>query len=50
MDGPSVCHTEGSKSEREKQISYADTYKWHLKKKKKGLEEPRGRTGVETQT
>ena len=35
MDGPRVCHTEGSKSEREKQIPYANTYIWNLKKKKK---------------
>ena len=33
------------KSEREKQISYANTYIWNLKKKK-GSEEPRGRTGI----
>ena len=26
MDGPRVCHTERSKSEREKQISYVNTY------------------------
>ena len=34
MDGPRVCHTELSKSEREKQIPYANTYIWNLKKKK----------------
>ena len=46
MDGPRVCHTECSKSEREKQISYANTYIWNLKnKQKKGHEEPRGKTG-----
>ena len=43
MDGPSVCHTEGSKSERENQILYANTYIWNLKKKKKGSEEPGAR-------
>ena len=35
VDGPRVCHTEWSKSEREKQILYADTYIWYLKKNKK---------------
>ena len=34
MDGPRVCHTEWSKSEREKQIPYANTYIWNLKKEK----------------
>ena len=32
LDGPRVCHTEGSKSEREKQISYINTYTWKLEK------------------
>ena len=36
-----------SKSEREKQIPYANTYIWNLKKN--GSEEPRGRTGIKTQ-
>ena len=47
VDGSRVCHTEWSKSEREKQIPYAKTYIWNLKKKKKkenGHEEPRGKT------
>ena len=34
VDGPRVCHTEWSKSEREKQIPYANTYIWNLKKEK----------------
>ena len=34
VDGPRVCHAEWSKSEREKQILYANTYIWNLKKKK----------------
>ena len=34
VDGPRVCHTEWSKSEREKQILYANIYIWNLKKKK----------------
>ena len=39
------------KSEREKQIPYANTYIWNLKKRKKnGSEEPRGRTRIKTQT
>ena len=50
VDGPWVCHTEWSKSEQEKQIPYANTYIWNLKKKKKGSKEPRGRTGIKTQT
>ena len=33
VDGPRVCHTEWSKSEREKQIPYANTYICNLKKK-----------------
>ena len=31
-DGPRDCHTEWSKSEREKQISYSGTYMWNLEK------------------
>ena len=38
MDGLRDCHTQWSKSEREKQIPYANTYIWNLKKKK-GCEE-----------
>ena len=35
------------KSEREKQIPYANTYIWNLNKtKQKGSEEPRGWTGI----
>ena len=49
VDGPRVCHIEWSKSEGEKQIPYADTYIWNLKKKKKkGSEELRGRTGIKS--
>ena len=48
MDGPRVCHTERSKSEREKQIPYVNTYIWNLKKN--GSEETRGRTGIKMQT
>ena len=53
VDGPGVCHTEWSQSEREKQIPYANTYIWTLKEKEKennGSEEPRGRTGIKMQT
>ena len=32
VDGPRVCHTEWSKSEREKQIPYANTYICNQKK------------------
>ena len=35
VDGPRVCHTDWSKSEREKQTPYANTCIWNLKKKKK---------------
>ena len=34
VDGPRVCHTEWSKSEREKQIPHGNTYICNLKKKK----------------
>ena len=32
VDGPRDCHTEWSKSEKEKQISYINTYMWNLEK------------------
>ena len=32
VDGPRVCHTEWSKSERERQISYINAYMWNLDK------------------
>ena len=32
MDGPRDCHTEWSKSEREKQILYINAYMWNLEK------------------
>ena len=32
MDGPRDCHTEWSKSDRERQISYAIAYIWNIKK------------------
>ena len=35
VDGPRDYHTEWNKSEREKQIPYANTYIWNLKKRKK---------------
>ena len=53
MDGPRDCHSERSKSEREKQIPYTNTYIWNLKQKtnkKNGHEEPRGKMGIKTQT
>ena len=37
VDGPRVCHTKWSKSEGGKQIQYANTYIWNLRKKKKVL-------------
>ena len=33
MDGPRDCHTEWSKSDTEKQISYDIAYMWNLIKK-----------------
>ena len=30
VDGTRVCHTEWSKSEKEKQIPYANAYIWNL--------------------
>ena len=39
VDGPRVCHTEWSMSEREKQISYDIAYMRNLKKKNKGTNE-----------
>ena len=32
MDEPRACYTERSKSEREKQILYINTYVWNLRK------------------
>ena len=32
VGGPRVCHTEWSKSEREKRISYINAYMWNLEK------------------
>ena len=32
MNGPRDCHTEWSKSDRERQMSYDITYMWNLKK------------------
>ena len=49
MDLESAIQSEVS--QKEKQIPYANTYIWNLRKKKKknGSEEPRGRTGINTQ-
>ena len=33
VDVPRECHTEWSKSEREKQISYNNAYTWNLEKR-----------------
>ena len=49
MDLESVIQSE-VKSEREKQIPYANTYMWNLTKRKNGSEEPRGRTGIKMHT
>ena len=42
--GPRVCHAEWSKSEIEKQITYANAYIWNLKTN--GTDEPSGRAGI----
>ena len=44
MDLESVIQSEVS--QKEKQIPYANTYIWNLKKN--GSEQPRGRTGIKT--
>ena len=44
VDGPRVCHTEWSKSERGKQIPYANAYIWNIKKN--GTDEPSCRAGI----
>ena len=49
VDGPRVYHTEWSKSEREKEIPYANAYIWNLREKN-GHGEPRGKMGIKTQT
>ena len=46
VDGPRVCHTERSKSKREKQISYVNVYMWNLEK---CTDEPICRAGIEIQ-
>ena len=49
MDLESVIQSEVSQKEKQKkQILYANIYIWNLKKKK-GSDEPRGRTGIKTQ-
>ena len=48
MDLESVIQSEVS--QKEKQIPYANTYIWNLRKKKKGHEEPSGKTGIKMQT
>ena len=32
VDGPNICNTERSKSEREKQIQYINAYMWNLER------------------
>ena len=48
MDGPRDCHTERSKSDTERQISYDIVYMWNLKKKKSS-NEPIYKTEIESQ-
>ena len=53
VGGPIVCHTEWSKSEKEKQMLYANIYIYIYgiqKKIKKGSDEPKGRLGIKTKT
>ena len=50
MELESVIQNEVSQKEKNK-YSYVNTYIWNLRgKKKKGHEEPRGKTGIKTQT
>ena len=44
-DGPRDCHTEWSKSEREKQISWINTYTWNLEN---GTDKPICKADAET--
>ena len=46
VDGSRDCHTEWSKSEREKQISYFNAYMWNLEN---GTDEPVCGAEIETQ-
>ena len=46
MDGPRDCHTECSKSDTERQISYNIAYMWSLKKR--GTNELIHKTEVES--
>ena len=48
MDGPRDCHTDWSKSDTERQISYDTVYMWNLKKKK-GTNDLIYKTEVESQ-
>ena len=48
MDLETVIQSEVSQKEKNKYRIL--TYIWNLKKKKKGSEEPKGRTGIKTQT
>ena len=47
VDAPRVCPTEWSKSEREKQILYANAY--IMESQKYGTDEPSGRAGIKMQ-
>ena len=47
VDEPRACYTEGSKSERERQISYILTHIWNLER---WYQDPRCRAAKETQT
>ena len=49
VDAARARHTQCSKSEREKEIWYINTYIWNLKKKE-GIGEAICRAGTETQT
>ena len=47
MDGSRDCHTEWSKSDRERQVSYDIAYMWNLKKN--GTNELTYKTEIESQ-
>ena len=48
MDQESVIQSEVS--QKGKQLPYANTFIWNLKKNQNGFEEPRGSTGIKTKT
>ena len=50
MDLETIIRSEVSQKEKNKYHMLTHIYIWNLKTKKNGSEEPRGRTGIKTQT